>query len=119
MTTPAEELAEVLEAALPDVNVYAAPTLSIRAPAVVLRPDEPWLRPGRALGQLTEGYLAVAVAPAGDPRSGMDTLRSTLLAVIDELPEGWSLRDVGRPLLDESTGTPVLAAAARLSYAVG
>lgn len=109
----------MLEVALEDVNVYAAPTNSVKAPAVVLRPDDPWIRPGPALGTLTEGWLAVAVAPAGDPRSGMDTLHTILLGVIDALPEGWSIRDVGRPLVDESTGVPVLAAAARLSYAVG
>lgn len=119
MTTPAEELAPILEAALPNVNVYPAPASSIKAPALVLRPDEPWLRPGRALGQLTEGWLAIAVAPAGDPRSAMDTLRTTLLVVIDELPDGWALLEVGRPLVDESTGSPMLAAAARLTYAVG
>lgn len=117
--TPGEGLAAVLEGELVDVNVYAAPTLSVKAPAIVLRPDDPWIRPGPAFGTLTEGWLAVAVAPAGDPRSGMDTLHTLLLGVIEALPDGWALRDVGRPLVDESTGVPVLAAAARLSYAVG
>lgn len=117
--TPAEELAPILEEALPGANVYPAPTSSVKAPAIVLRPDEPWIRPGRALGQLSEQWLAVAVAPAGDPRSGMDTLRSLLLGVIEALPDGWALRDVGRPLVDETTGVPVLAAAARLTYALG
>lgn len=109
----------MIEAELVEVNVYAAPTLQIKAPALVLRPDEPWIRLGPALGTLSENWLAVAVAPAGDPRSGMNTLHTILLEVIEALPAGWSLRDVGRPLLDESTGMPVLAAAARLSYAVG
>ena len=99
-----------------NANVYAAPGSSIKAPAVVLRPDDPWIRPGPALGMLSEGWLAVAVAPAGDPKSGMDTLRSLLLGVIEALPEGWQLRDTGRPIVDESTGVPMLAAACRLTY---
>lgn len=117
--TPGEELAAALELELVEVNIYPAPTLSVKAPAIVLRPDEPWFRPGPAFGTLTEAWLAVAVAPAGDPRSAMDTLHTLLVNVIEALPDGWALRDVGRPLIDESTGVPVIAAAARLSYAVG
>jgi hypothetical protein len=117
--TPGEELAAVLVPLMPAVNVYGAPPAMLKAPALVLRPDEPWIRPGRALGALTEQWLAVAVAPAGDPRSGMDTLRSILLGLIDALPAGWALRDTGRPIIDESTGAPVLAAAARLTFAIG
>jgi hypothetical protein len=117
--TPAEILAPVLEAALPGVNVYASPATSIKAPALVLRPDDPWIVPGPALGALTEAYLAIAVAPAGDPRSGMDTLRTILLEAIEALPPDWAHRSTGRPVLDESTGVPMLAAAARLMYAAG
>jgi hypothetical protein len=115
VSTPGDELAAVLVLEL-NANVYPAPVSSIKAPAVVLRPDDPWIRPGRTLGALTEGWLAIAVAPAGDPRSGMDTLRSLLLGVIDALPEGWALTNTGRPIVDESTGVPMLAAAARLVY---
>lgn len=117
--TPGDELAVVLEAAIPDANVYPAPAQSIKAPAIVLRPDDPWIQLGRTLGAISEGWLAIAVAPAADPVSGMDTLRSLLLATIDALPDGWQLRDTGRPIVDESTGVPMLAAAARLTYAVG
>jgi hypothetical protein len=102
-----------------NANVYPAPVGSIKAPAVVLRPDDPWIRPGPAMGTLTEGWLAIAVAPAADPRSGMNTLYSLLLGVVDALPAGWALRDTGRPIVDESTGVPMLAAACRLTYAVG
>lgn len=118
MSTPGEDLAKVLELEL-NANIYPAPVQSIKAPAVVLRPDEPWIRTGPAMGTLSEGWLAIAVAPAGDPRSGMDTIRSLLLGIIDALPDGWYLRETGRPVVDESTGIPVLAAAARLTYAIG
>ena len=118
MSTPAEELALVLQLEL-NANIYPAPVTSIKAPAVVLRPDDPWIRPGPALGTISEGWLAIAVAPAGDPKSGMDTLRSLLLGTIDALPAGWALRDTGRPIIDESTGIPMLAAAARLTYMEG
>jgi hypothetical protein len=118
VTTPAEELAPAIQLELPEVNVYPAPVSSIKAPAIVLRPDDPWIRTGPSFATYTEGWLAIAVAPAGDPRSGMDTLRSMLYGVIEALPAGWTLRDTGRPIVDESTGVPMLAAAARLSYAV-
>ena len=114
--TPGEELAAVLVASDYPANVYAYPAGSIKAPALVLRPDEPWMKPGPALGLLSEGWLAVAVAPAGDPRSGMDTLRNLLLELVDTLPAGWAFRETGRPIVDESTGIPMLAAAARLTY---
>lgn len=117
--TAGEGLAIVLVAGGLEANVYPAPMQSIKAPAVVLRPDDPWIRPGPALGTLSEGWLAIAVAPAADPKSGMRTLRDLLGEVLAMLPEGWALRDTGRPVVDESTGVPMLAAAARLTYLVG
>src|SRR5262245_27065720 len=110
MTTPAEDLAPLLEAVLPGVNVYPSLTNQVKPPAVVLVPDYLWLEPGPALGMTTEQWLAVAVVPAGDPRSGTAELHRIVLEVVDVLPDGWSLRDVGRPLVDESTGLPMLAA---------
>jgi hypothetical protein len=117
--TPGEELAAVLASALPDWNVYGALTSQVKAPALVLRPDEPWITPGPSLGLLSERWLAVGAVPAADPVSGSRSLHAMLLEVIETLPEGWALRDVGRPLLDESTGVPFLAAAARLTYSLG
>jgi len=119
MSTPGDELADHLESIIPGANIYPAPANQIKPPAIVLRPDDPWIKPGPALGTLSEAWLAIAVVPAGDPRSGMDTLHTLLLDVIDGLPPAWALTDTGRPVVDESTGTPMLAAAARLRYAVG
>lgn len=117
--TPGEALAAVLEEELLEWNVYPSPSDNVKAPAIVLQPDEPWISPGPALGTLTEQWIAMAVVPAADPRSGVGSLRDALLTVIDVLPDDWALRDVGRPLLGESTGVPYLAAGARLTYSVG
>jgi hypothetical protein len=114
--TPGEQLAHVLEMAMPTVNVYPSMASQVKAPAVVLVPDDPWFVVGPAFGAFAEHWLAIACVPAADPRSGMDSLHGMLLRIEEVLPPAWALRDIGRPVLDESLGSPMLAAAARLTY---
>lgn len=118
MTTAWDELAAAVQLALPAVNVYATPTDKLRAPAVVIRPDDPWMIPGPSLGALSERYLAILVVPAGSPADGLAAIHSMMLALIDALPADFALRDGGRMVVDESTGVPLLAAAVRLAYAL-
>jgi hypothetical protein len=111
-----DDLATALEGAELGANVYPAASDQIRAPAIVIRPDDPWITPGPAFGGLTEHYLALAAAPAGDPISAQSTIHGLVTGIVDALPDGFALVDVGAIALDESTGTPLLAARVRLAY---
>lgn len=118
MTQPWDEFADALREFLDgSANVYAAAGTQIAAPAIVLRPDDPWIVPdGFAWNK--ETYVAVCIALASDPASSIATLyrlvRSVIAATADA--EGFALVDVSGPVVDESTGGPFLAARVRLAY---
>lgn len=116
MSLPSDELAAALLAdGTLGANVYAAPAEQIAAPAVVLRPDEPWITKGRPE---VERYAAVAVVTASSPAQGIRELHRIIHHIIDAaVPlEGWGWAEVGAAIIDESTGSPFLAARVRLEY---
>lgn len=118
MELPTVAFVEAFVQAYPDVNGYPTPHELIQTPAVVLRPDAPWIaREGYADH---ERYVAVCVVSAGDTVSGTASLHDMIhgvAATADALANaGWSFTDAGRAVVDESTGTPFLAAAVRLSF---
>jgi hypothetical protein len=114
-----ETFGDQISSALPSgVSVYFAPANQIVAPAVVLRPDNPWITP-RDDGTFCfdhQRYVAIAVAKAATPRDAVQMMYAIARAVIDNLPAGWRFDSVSSPVLDESTGTAFLAASIRLSY---
>jgi hypothetical protein len=117
---PSEGLsASLIEAdGLPDgVSFYSGPTNQVVPPAIVIRPDEPWItQDPSTFCHDTQNYVAVLVVSASSPVDGIGTIYEMALAVVAALPEGWSWSTVGIPVIDESTGTAFLAAPLRLQY---
>jgi hypothetical protein len=114
---PWQELAQSIRAIPGAPNVYEAPPSQVVPPAVVLRPDAPWIARER-YGADLERYVAVLVATASDPASALvviDDLRRTVEQAVDAT-EGWSFVDAGTVLVDETTGVPLLASSTRLAY---
>ena len=87
----------------------------VSPPAIVVRPDEPWIEPDTYCVYL-QHYLAIIVVTASSPEDGVDKLYDTALKIIDALPVSWEFVSVGSPIIDESTGTAFLAAPVRLNY---
>lgn len=116
MATPISDLIAVLVAAdgLSGANVHGVRS-QVVAPAVVVRPDDPWMEPDTYCDRL-QHYVAVIVAGAPEATDGIDTMYAMAAAVIDALPQTWEFVSVGSPIIDESTGTAFLAAPVRLNY---
>lgn len=100
------------------LNIYAAPEETITAPALVIRPDTPWLSPDKFCYDL-ERYIVIAVVSASTPTDGIVMLRSMMLNTIAALVSPWDWDDVGGPVIDRSTGVPFLAVRLRLKYSNG
>ena len=121
MSDPAGDLAALI-ADIDDMpeglSVYAAPSEKITAPAVVIRPDTPWISPDHFCYDL-ERYTAIAVVTANTPEEGISLLRSILLKIIAALVSPWNWVEAQGPVVDQSTGVPFLAARLRLTYSNG
>lgn len=128
MTEPRQLLAIELDAAINaqesadpmrvDANVYGQPPASsaLAAPAMVIRTDNPWMRPAdrdQPFGKLGERYAVVCVVQAsGD---AIDQLRRLVrLAMAPETPWRWTQTD-GIVQATEG-GIDYLAATVRLTY---
>lgn len=121
MASPSEDLAELLadvDGFPSGLNVYAFPTDKIEPPAIVIRPDSPWMAPDTfCLEQ--ERYNAVAVVTASTPGDGIALLRLLSLGIINALIPPWDWETVEAPIIDDSTGVPFLANRVRLTYKNG
>ena len=119
MAAPWLELAEALDPAPGGAAIYPAfAEAGMIAPAIVLQPDEPWIEP-QAFGYDQERYVALAAVPAAAGRlAGVADLYALVLHIIEAASaiEGVGYESVSAPRVDESTGTPFLAAAVRLTY---
>lgn len=121
MNIPSKALAEALEAseAIPaGVSIYPGPASQLVVPAIVIRPDEPWIEEDRFCDFL-EHYVAIAVVSASSPEDGVASLYAIIRGIftaIDEADSGWSWVNAGLPVIDETTGTAFLAATVRLNY---
>lgn len=117
MAAPSEALAAALVTSQSGVNVYSTPSDSIVAPAIVIRPAEPWREPDRFCYDL-QRYHAICVVAAASPQDGLGRLYAMTNGVIATAIdiEGWDWETVGAPIVDETTGTAFLAAPVRLSY---
>lgn len=120
MADPALDLLTLLaDEDLPTgTNLYSAPTKEITVPAIVIRPDSPWMEPATFCLEL-ERYAAVCAVNAATPGDGIALLRSLVLAIIEALVAPWDWESVEGPVIDESTGTPFLACRVRLTYKNG
>lgn len=116
MPTPNDDLIAALKAAgdLSEASVHGVRS-QVVPPAIVVRPDDPWMEPDRFCDNL-QHYLAVLVVTASSPEDGVNALYTMALAVLAALPETWEFASVGSPIIDESTGTAFLAAPVRLNY---
>lgn len=116
---PWDALAEACTTTLPTgVSIYSAPTNQLVPPALVIRPDNPWVEVARDYCLDNQRYVGVAVVTASSPQSGLSKLYQIMWGVreaIKSLP-GWDWVNVGSPVIDESTGSAYLAAPIRLTY---
>lgn len=114
--TPWAELAAYASTVAPaDVNVYSTATDKLVAPALVIRPDEPWRVPSIYCLDL-QRYVAVAVVAASTPDDGTEKLYEIHNALLASLPAGWKFVSISAIVADESTSIPYLASALRLEY---
>lgn len=116
MPSPIEPLIESLKTkdGLTTANLSGIRS-QVVAPAVIFRPDEPWLEPDRYC-DFQQRYVAVATVSAASADEGVDRLLTMVTAIIENLPDGWDWVNVGVPIIDESTGTAFLVAPVRLSF---
>ena len=117
MALPTRALAAHLVTLLPsEWSVITGPVTSVEAPAVILRADSPWITPAGYCHD-EQRYAAVAVVAAHSGADGEEDLHRLIIELMDNLPEGWKFESAQAPVLDQSTGTALLAAIIRLRYA--
>jgi len=113
---PTEALADHLSDVVPaDWSVVRGPISQLEPPVLVLRADTPWIEPSAFCIDLQQ-YAAIAVVTASTPQDGEADIYACFQAVAADLPEGWRMVSVGAPVVDQSTGTPFLAAKMTLQY---
>jgi hypothetical protein len=114
---PWEELAAYAATVVPDdVSVHSTVTEKIDAPALVIRPDEPWREPSTFCLDL-QRYVAVAVVTASAPDDGTGELYAIHSALLSNLPPGWNFVSATGITINETGSAPLLASALRLTYA--
>lgn len=117
MAIPSAALADYLEDLLPEEwSIITGPVTSLEAPALVIRADSLWIVPS-AFCHDEQRYAAVAVVSAASGADGEADLHRLIIELMDNLPEGWKFESAQAPVLDQSTGSALLAAIIRLTYA--
>jgi hypothetical protein len=117
MSTPWDQLADLLQGADDYVNVYPTPAENIVPDAIVVRPDTPWFEPGPGYQMDAERYAAVALVSASSPSDGLARLHDLVHNILHTArTASWEFESVTAPVVDESTGTPMLAATVSLIY---
>jgi hypothetical protein len=110
------EVSDALTAAgISGVSVVDGPRNQIKPPIVVIRPDNPWIVPDRFCAD-QQRYQAVMVVTAATPGDGRRMLYGIGKAIRAAMGMAWSWESITPPIVDESTGTPFLAAGVRLIY---
>jgi hypothetical protein len=131
MTEPRVQLGELLgelaAAAELDVNVADAPTsgAAFAAPALIVRPDNPWRQPqaptkAMPFAHIAEGYAVVAVVHAGDPASSVDQLRA-MVRLVEDAQDGGPWRWIETTGIVQITegGIDYLGSTVRMQYLEG
>ena len=110
---------------LPDIagaNVYYTPPAgALQVPAVVYRPDEPWIERQQTYKAWVENYAAVCVVAQSAGADGVAMLYALALAVkeaIDGDPAlaAWEWRSAGAIVETDQAGITYLACSVRLSF---
>lgn len=116
MASPIADLIDALKTkdGLTDVN-FSGIRSQLVAPAVVIRPDEPWFEPD-TFCKYAQRYAAVVAVGEASAEDGINRMHTIAVAIIANLPAGWDWESVGSVLLDESTGTAFMAAPVRLVF---
>lgn len=123
----ATSLRELATAQSVDVNVVDAPASTVAAPALVIRPGNPWRSPtaattprGVPLSANVENYDVVSIVLAGDPASAVDQLRAMIRLIEDVQDVGpWRwVETTGIVQLTEQ-GIDYLGATTRMQYLEG
>jgi len=120
MADPVDALVSDIDAALTaagisGVSVTDGPRNQIKPPTVVIRPDSPWIVPDRFCAD-EQRYQAIMVVTAATPGDGRRMLYGIGRAIREAADGAWSWESITPPIIDESTGTPFLAAGVRLIY---
>ena len=115
--SPLDDLAALLaDVDLPEgMSVISGPAAQLKPPALVLRPDNPWLVPS-AFCNDEQRYVAIPVVSASTPAAGVRKIYAAVKAIKNALTGAWSWESVSAPVIDETTGVPLLAATIRLKY---
>ena len=115
--SPLDDLASVLAGvSLPDgMSIISGPAKMLKPPAVVLRPDNPWLVPSAYCAD-EQRYVAIPVVSASTPADGVRKIYAAVKAIKNALTGAWSWESVAAPVIDETTGVPLLATTIRLKY---
>ena len=115
--SPLDDLAAKLaDVDLPaGMSIITGPAAQLKPPAVVLRPDNPWLVPSSYCAD-EQRYVAIPVVSASTPADGVRKIYAAVKAIKNALTESWSWESVSAPIIDETTGVPLLAASVRLKY---
>jgi hypothetical protein len=117
VSTPWDALAQLLTDADTGANIYPTPEETIVADALVVRPDQPWVGNSESTWPDEERYAVVALVSASTPGDGLARLHTLVHAVLDAARgASWEFDSVSAPVVDESTGTPFLAATVSLIY---
>jgi len=125
---PRDELADALDQLATDqsvaVNIYdAPPSAPLETPALVVRPDEPWRRPGGApFPHIAERYAVVAVVlAAGDMPSNVDKLRQLALLVeaVQDASSSWKWTETSGIAQVAQDGIDYLGVTVRMEYQEG
>lgn len=118
MSTPWDQLAALMTGDPFDaVNVYPTPSENVTPDAVVIQPDEPWIGNSDAVWTDEERYVVTALVTASTPGDGLARLHALIHAVLHAARSAsWEFDSVTAPAVNESTGTPFLAATVSLIY---
>lgn len=121
---PWDQLAEMLTAEAVDVGfpltVYAVPAASMKAPGILIQPDDPWREPF-SFDHYLERYVAIGFVVASDSPSAYRQLARLVDLILTTIPfdgGSWDWDSASAPRLDESTGSVYLAAAVPLTLKV-
>lgn len=96
-------------------NIYPAPTTKpVTPPAVVLRPDEPWLEPG-GYGWDDENFVALCVVGAANPEA-TSQLHELARQVIEVTNGPYFYKESSEPFVYQQVGIDLLAMRIRITF---
>jgi hypothetical protein len=108
----AETIIDALAEAERFVNVYPLPTEGIAIPAIVIRPDEPWMEgvtEDEPFATRRERYAVVLVTSSATASDGTVALRDMAKLVMGCEGAGWRWMETTAPVVTAANGVDYLA----------